>query len=46
MRLYNYLDLSYSTIVIFDNNKALLLMFSHVFFEKNIILIIFYVFNI
>jgi len=34
MRLYNYFDLSYFTIVIFDNNRALLSTLLHVFFKK------------
>ncbi len=34
MRLYNYLDLLYFTIVISNNNRVLLLIFSHVFYEK------------
>ncbi len=34
VRLYNYLDLPYSTIVISDGDKALSLALSHVFHEK------------
>lgn len=33
VRLYDYLDLFYSTIIIFDNDRALLSTLSHVFFE-------------
>ncbi len=35
MRLYNYLDLSYSTTMIFNGDKALSSALSHVFAEKN-----------
>jgi len=34
MRLYNYLNLLYLMIVIFNNDKALLSTLSHVFFEN------------